>query len=241
MLKNLSLHSVLCLDIETVPQYPSFLQVPEDVQKLWLRKKEFLRSKEPEKDLTLYDRAGIFAEFGKIVCISTGILKSSGQYRKFSMQSFYGDDEVYLLESFAAFLEEQHDDIVLCAHNGKEFDFPYLCRRMLVNGVEIPSVLQIAGKKPWEVNHLDTMELWKFGDHKHYTSLQLLAYIFDIRNPKDDIEGSMVNSVYWNEGDLDRIEMYCRKDVITVMQILLKMKGEPLLCDEEIEENVLSK
>jgi DNA polymerase elongation subunit (family B) len=234
MLHNISLQSVLCLDIETVPQYPAFTHVPQEAQKLWLRKSEFLKPRDTDSDPALYDRAGIYAEFGKIVCISTGLLHKSSGRRTFQMQSFCGDDESMLLEDFANMLEEMDDETLLCAHNGKEFDFPYLCRRMLINGIKIPHLLQISGKKPWEVSHLDTMELWKFGDHKHYTPLQLLAYSFGIADPKNDIDGSMVGNVYWQGGELARIKDYCVKDVVTVIQILLRMKGEMILEESEI-------
>jgi 3'-5' exonuclease len=234
MLNHISLHSILCLDIETVPQYPEHDHVPPAMQKLWSRKTEFLRRKDPEINSNLYERAGIYAEFGKVVCISTGHLINRNGNRKLRLQSFYGDDENDLLQCFSTFLNEFDDDVILCAHNGKEFDFPYLCRRMIVNGIELPGALQISGKKPWEVNHLDTMELWKFGDYKHYTPLSLLANIFQIDDPKDDMDGSEVHHTYWKEKDLEKIERYCNKDVITVMQILLKMKGERLLEKSEI-------
>ena len=228
MLQHISLQTVLCLDIETVPQYPYYSHLPEETQKQWLRKSEFLKRKEEEQNATLYERAGIYAEFGKIICISAGYLSVKNGERKFHLQSFFGDDEREILVSFISFLKEFNDDIILCAHNGKEFDFPYLCRRMLIQGLKIPTPLQISGKKPWEVNHLDTMELWKFGDYKHYTPLNLLASVFNIANPKDDIDGSQVGEVYWKKHDLARIEKYCIKDVVSVMQILLSMKGEDL-------------
>ncbi len=234
MLQHISLQTVLCLDIETVPQYPHYSDLPAETQKQWQRKSEFLKRKEEEQNATLYERAGIYAEFGKIICISAGYLSVKNGERKFRLHSFFGDDERELLVSFISFLKEFNDDIVLCAHNGKEFDFPYLCRRMLIQGIKIPAPLQICGKKPWEVNHLDTMELWKFGDYKHYTPLNLLASVFNIANPKDDMDGSQVGEVYWKEHDLARIEKYCIKDVVTVMQILLRMKGEAILAEDEI-------
>jgi 3'-5' exonuclease len=234
MLQHISLQTVLCLDIETVPQYPDYSNLPSESQKQWMRKAEFLKRKAEEQNETLYERAGIYAEFGKIICISAGYLSVKSGDRKFHLQSFYGDDEKEVLLCFISFLKEFNDDIILCAHNGKEFDFPYLCRRMLIQSIKIPAPLQISGKKPWEVNHLDTMELWKFGDYKHYTPLNLLASIFNIANPKDDIDGSQVGQVYWKEHDLVRIEKYCIKDVVTVMQILLRMKGEAVLEEEEI-------
>ncbi len=233
MLHNLQLETVLFLDIETVPAVAQFTELPEKMKKLWEKKAEILRRNEIERTADeLYDRAGIYAEFGKIVCVSCGF--SNG--REFRIKSFYGDDEGLLLEEFADLLNKHYDTdrYLLCAHNGKEFDFPYLSRRMLVNGIRLPLILNLAGKKPWEIRHLDTMELWKFGDYKHFTSLELLAAIFDIPTPKDDIDGSMVGSVYWEEKDLERIVNYCQKDVVTIAQLLRKYMGLKLLNEADI-------
>ena len=232
------LQNILFLDIETVPQYPDFASVPEEWQQLWSKKSEaLLRNRENETAESLYPRAGIYAEFGKIICISCGILLGQGNERKLVLKSFAGDDEKELLVAFRDMLQKWSgsESRYLCAHNGKEFDFPYICRRMLVNHIPIPAMLDIAGKKPWEVNHLDTMELWKYGDFKNYTSLNLLAYTLGVPTPKDDIDGSMVWEVYWKEKDLQRIAQYCQKDVLTVVQILLRMQGEPLLDEKNIE------
>lgn len=105
---------------------------------------------------------------------------------------------------------------------------------MLINGLKIPKVLQLSGKKPWEINHLDTMELWKFGDHKHFTSLNLLAAIFDLPTPKGDLDGSKVREVYYQQKDLNRIARYCENDVITLAQVLLRFKGLPIIPSENI-------
>lgn len=230
MLQQLDLQNILVLDIETVPQFSSFEELPEHLQKLWDLKTRFQR-KEDETPSDFYQRAGIWAEFGKIICISVGIFKNNHSFR---VKSFYSHDEEELIIDFIQLLNSQPPQLILCAHNGKEFDFPYLCRRILIKGLEIPAQLQIAGKKPWEINHLDTMELWKFGDYKNYTSLNLLAAIFEIPTPKDDIDGSMVGSVYWIENDLERIKTYCQKDVITTARLLQRFKGLPFLTDEQI-------
>ncbi|MDP2339190.1 MAG: 3'-5' exonuclease, partial [Bacteroidota bacterium] len=214
MLEKIDLQQVLVLDIETVPQYPSFNELPVDYQKLWDQKTRFQR-REGESPAEFYSRAGILAEFGKVICISVGIFSKQTQALSLRVKSFYGDVESELLKSFTRLLNKQPDTLILCAHNGKEFDFPYLCRRMLINSIEIPVQLRIHGKKPWEILHLDTMDLWKFGDYKNYTSLNLLAAVFNIPSPKDDIDGSMVQRVYWEEKDLERIRIYCEKDVIT--------------------------
>jgi uncharacterized protein YprB with RNaseH-like and TPR domain len=234
MLDDLRLENVLFLDIETVPAAPAFEELPEAAKKLWEKKAENLKRNEP--DITadqLYGRAGIYAEFGKIVCISCGFVNG----KEFRMKSFYGDDERILLDEFAQMLHHHYDTdkYLLCAHNGKEFDFPYIARRMLINGIKLPHILDTAGRKPWEVRHLDTMELWKFGDYKHYTTLELLASIFNIPTPKDDIDGSMVGHVYWIEKDLDRIVTYCQKDVITVAQLLRRYMGLPLIKETDIQ------
>ena len=231
-------NNILFLDIETVPQFPSYKDLPEDWKRLWdLKSTSLLKYHEGHTNETLYPRAGIYAEFGKIVCISCGVLSSGGPDRKIIVKSFSGDDERLLLRQFSEMLNKWATDGTryLCAHNGKEFDFPYLCRRMIINSLPVPNTLNISGKKPWEVNHLDTMELWKFGDFKNYTSLNLLAHILDISTPKDDIDGSRVWEVYWIEKNIERIITYCQKDVVTVAQIFLKMNGEPPIKKENIE------
>ena len=231
MLEQYDLNNLMILDIETVPQYSSFDQLPEHMQKLWDLKTRYQRKDETAEEF--YGRAGIWAEFGKIICISVGIF-TKGQGTGLRVKSFALHNERELLINFGDLLRSQPPTLVLCAHNGKEFDFPYICRRMLINGLQIPPQLEISGKKPWEVNHLDTMELWKFGDYKSYTSLNLLTAIFDIPTPKDDIDGSMVGHVYWNENDLERISTYCQKDVIATAQLIRRYRGESLIEDDLI-------
>lgn len=229
--------NTLFLDIETVPQFSSYQELPVEWRQLWDSKSNSLiKYHEGETNESLYPRAGIYAEFGKIICISCGVLQGGGENRKMILKSFAGDDEKLLLQQFNEMLVKWagNETRFLCAHNGKEFDFPYLCRRMIVHGLPIPPILNIAGKKPWEVAHLDTLELWKFGDFKSFTSLVLLAQTLGIPTPKDDIDGSMVWKVYWQEKNLQRIITYCQKDVVTVAQILLRMNGDPLLKDENI-------
>jgi hypothetical protein len=235
MLKEISNENILFLDIETVPQYPSYNESPEIHRQLWSEKAAHLKAddKTPEE---LYNRAGIYAEFGKIVCISAGFFAGK-QPGKLRIRSYYGHDEKKLISEFFTMLRSHFNgkNQYLCAHNGKEFDFPFICRRAVINRLEIPDILNIQGKKPWETLHLDTMELWKFGDYKHYTSLKLLAAIFGIPSPKDDIAGDQVYSVYYNEKDLKRIAVYCEKDVLTVAQLLLCYKFQPLLDSQNIE------
>ncbi len=232
MLYNLQFSQVLFLDIETVPAVPSFQNLSERMQKLWIKKAEKLNKEETETPESIYDRAGIYAEFGKIIVISVGFLNGN----EFRIKSYYGDDEKLLLEEFAELLNRYYNypDSMLCAHNGKEFDFPYIARRMIINGIDLPLILQMAGKKPWEIRHLDTMELWKFGDYKNYTSLDLLTAIFDIPTPKDDIDGSMVGKVYWEDKDLERIREYCQKDVLAIAQLMRRYLNQPLIKDEHV-------
>lgn len=236
MLNDVKIDEILFLDIETVPQYREYGQMPDDFKKLWDKKASAIARNE-ESPEELYGRAGIFAEFGKIICISVGIIVPSNGNLAFKLKSYYGDDEAELLSQFATMLSgfsARKPNINLCAHNGKEFDFPYIARRMLVNGIKVPDILNIAGKKPWEVKFLDTMELWKFGDYKNYTSLNLLAYIFGIPSPKDDIDGSEVAQCYYELNDLGRIVRYCEKDVLTVAQLYLRYNGLPLIPAESI-------
>ena len=221
------INNILFLDIETVPLVYDYKQLDEPLKKLWDIKWQHHKEFTPEQQ---YTKAGIYAEFAKVVCICVGYFNG----KEFRIKSFYGEDEKILLEDFKLTLERHFSNYALCAHNGKEFDFPFMCRRMLVNGISLPDILQIQGKKPWEITHLDTMELWKFGDYKSYTSLQLLAAIFNIPTPKDDIDGSQVAKVYYEEKNLERIKTYCAKDVVTVARLLQKMRGEQALRDEQV-------
>lgn len=237
MISSIPIQNILFLDIETVPQYPSFESVPDEWKELWSAKAAaLLRNREDETVESIYERAGIYAEFGKIVCISCGVVQGSENNRKLAIKSFAGQDERMILSSFCDMLTKWSatETKYLCAHNGKEFDFPYICRRLIINRLPIPVVLNIAGKKPWEVTHLDTMEFWKFGDFKNYTSLNLLAHVLDVPTPKDDIDGSMVARVYYEEDNIERIVTYCQKDVVTIAQIFLRMIGEDLIRDENI-------
>lgn len=231
MLEQIDLQNLMVLDIETVPQYRTHDELPEHMQKLWDAKTQYQRKEEAAG--SYYGRAGIWAEFGKIVCISVGVF-TKGVPTGFRVKSFAGHDERELLVKFALMLKSQPANLSLCAHNGKEFDFPYICRRMLIHGIKLPAQLQIAGKKPWEINHIDTMELWKFGDYKNYTSLSLLTAIFNIPTPKDDIDGSQVGHVYWNDNELERICIYCQKDVVATAQLLRRFRGQDLIADENI-------
>lgn len=236
MLNSLPLDRILFLDIETVPQYAGFDQLSDRAKKLWEKKASHLAKNDESAD-ELYERAGIYAEFGKIVCISAGVFSFQKRKRQFRLKSFFGTDEHKILSDFAALCNklESLGEFLLCAHNGKEFDFPYIARRTLIQGLPLPKVLDIAGKKPWEIKHLDTLELWKFGDYKSYTSLDLLMEAFNIPSPKDDIDGSQVGGVYWKEKDVQRIARYCEKDVLAIAQLFLKYRCEPVLAAEEIE------
>ncbi|MGC4233948.1 MAG: 3'-5' exonuclease [Niabella sp.] len=238
MLSSYPIQNILFLDIETVPQQPGFHLLPEGWKGLWETKAGMLlKNREGETPETLYERAGIYAEFGKIICISCGVMQGTENNRRLILKSFFGDDETQILQAFCDMLIKwsSNEPKYLCAHNGKEFDFPYICRRLIINRLPIPVLLNIAGKKPWEVNHLDTMELWKFGDYKSYTSLNLLAHSLGIPTPKDDIDGSMVCKVYYEEKNLERIVTYCQKDVITLAQIFLRFSGENGLKNDAIE------
>ncbi len=235
MLNRLQDNKILFLDIETVAQYADYKQLPERLRLLWDKKAKLLSRNEEVEPSQLYERAGIYAEFGKIVCISVGYHEKKNQ--KFRIKSFFSNNEKALLLKFSNLLNRHFNtkDDLLCAHNGKEFDFPYIARRLLVNGIRLPKLLNIAGKKPWEIRHLDTLELWKFGDYKHYTSLDLLTAIFGIPSPKSDINGSQVNDVYWNKGELKRIAAYCQNDVIALAQVMNCYLSEPLISTEAVE------
>lgn len=235
-LQKIDTDYILFLDIETVPQVYRFEELEERAAELYLQKNRYLQHREGLTDEEVYQRAGVYAEFGKIICISCGLLQRKSTGDEIRLKSFYGDDEVQILQQFAHLLNTHYHtpQHLLCGHNAKEFDFPFIARRMVVNGVDLPELLDIAGKKPWEVSHLDTMELWKFGDYKHYTSLSLLCHLFGIPTPKDDISGADVARVYYEEDDLERIVAYCHKDVVALIQVFLRFRNEPMVQEENI-------
>ncbi len=233
MLEHINISNVLFLDIETVSGHKNFNECPQELQELWAIKAKTLlkvydRELEEDEIKTSYDRAGIYAEFGKIICISVGFVIAKDEGYEIRVKSYANTDEKILLEDFAELLNQYYNNPnknFICGHNIKEFDIPYTCRRMLIHGIKLPRLLDIAGKKPWDLNYfIDTMTLWKFGDFKAYTKLSLLTYIFGIPTPKDDIDGSEVGRVFWEEGDLERIAIYCEKDVVATAQLLMKYK-----------------
>ena len=238
-MKNLG--KILFLDIETVPISKSYDDLDEVVKELWQRKSKYWIKDETdiiEASAGLYsDKAGIYAEFAKVVCISVGFINDNSNDRGIRMKSFFGHEEKEVLSQFSTLVNAHFSNPnihKLCGHNIKEFDIPFLSRRMIINGLPLPNMLDVMGKKPWETKHLlDTMEMWKFGDYKNYTSLNLLANVLGIKSPKDDIDGSMVGHVYWEDNDLERIKVYCEKDVRTVAQVYLRMHNLPTLIDEE--------
>lgn len=225
---NPELRDILFLDIETVASTKDYHSLDERIKTQWARKAAyFKREQDLSEDEIYHERAGIYAEFGKIVVIGVAkfIETESGELG-LKTKAYYGDNETTLLCEFKNMIEKLDPvNMKLCAHNGKEFDYPYLCRRLLINGIALPAALNIMGKKSWEVQHLDTLDMWKFGDYKHYTSLDLLAAIFNIPTSKDGIDGSQVNRVYYQENNLTRIKDYCIRDVVVLAQLFLKLKS----------------
>lgn len=241
MLDNIRVEDVLFLDIETVPGAPSFELLEPVMQALWEKKSKLFRTTDQAAD-EVYGRAGIYSEFGKIICISVGLIKDKNPH-SLRLKSFFGEDEKTLLSDFSVMLTKfckTNREAILCAHNGKEFDYPFIARRMIINGLVIPDILDNSGKKPWEVKLLDTMDLWKFGDYKNYTSLELLTSVLGISTPKDDIDGSMVAGVYYTEKDIERIVRYCEKDVLAIAQVLLRFMNLPLIGTDKIESVTFS-
>ncbi len=234
MIEKINLNNILFLDIETVPEYHNYRGLDNETQQLWEQKTQYQRKDEVSAE-DFYERAGIWAEFGKIITISVGYFVNKGDIRNFRVTSFWGDEKK-ILNDFSNLLNTHFNgpQHVLCGHNAKEFDIPFIARRMIINGIALPNKLNLFGKKPWEVPHLDTLELWKFGDYKHFTSLKLLTKVLGIPSPKDDIDGSEVAHVFYVENDIDRIITYCEKDVIAVAQIFLRLRREDLLIDDEI-------
>ena len=235
MLQDIDIEKILFIDIETVPQHLNYNKLSEKFKKHWDKKANYI-GKEDETPEELYPRAGIYAEFGKIVVISLGYIRKKKGKTGIFIKSISGDDEKTILLKFNRLLNGYYNSEAhyLCAHNGKEFDFPYIARRSLINGIKIADILNTPGAKPWQIRHLDTLELWRFGDYKNWTSLDVLTTIFDIPSPKADIDGSQVWKVYWEDKNLDRITKYCQNDVIAVAQLFLRYINRPIISQDLI-------
>ncbi len=230
-----NLKNILFLDIETVSAHPKFEDLSPRMQDLWIKKAKTFRNTELEPKELYFERAAIFAEYGKVICIGVGAFYDV-KNMKFKAKIIAEKTEKETLLRLKTILDEHpaKEDIVLCAHNGKEFDFPYLSRRMLINGINLPYCLDNSSKKPWEIFHLDTLEFWKFGDYKHFTSLDLLAAIFDIPSSKSELDGSQVNQTYYLENDQEKINRYCVQDVVVLAQLYLRLNNLPIMLDEQI-------
>lgn len=232
------LKDLIFLDIETVSEKSSFSELSEKMQNMWIKKSIYLKNDDGLSAEELYtERAGIYSEFGKVIVISIGVFYNDNDGKlNLRVKSISNDDEKELLEEFNKTMTEKLDEkkIKLCAHNGKEFDFPYLARRMVINRIRIPEYLSLSGKKPWEINHIDTLEMWKFGDRKSFTSLELLTTILDIPSPKEDMDGSMVSKVYYEENNLEKIASYCNRDVEATAQLFLRLRGMDILSEDKI-------
>lgn len=239
MLPHINLRDLIFIDIETVPTASSYNELNISMKELWAAKHAFIKDENESAEDGYLKRAGVYAEFAKIICICIGYfhLDKKSNKKNFRIKSFAGDDERILLEEFIHVIDKNFgaERFHFCGHNIREFDLPFICRRILINHLSLPEILDKSGKRPWEMQDVDTLQLWKFGDFKHYTSLKLLAEILGIPTPKNDIEGKDVCRVYWQENGLSRITEYCRKDVITVARLLLRFKGEKeLLSDEDV-------
>jgi len=235
---------IMFLDIETVPSVSDFSELPGELVHLWEDKFTILQKRMPEKysdETTAAEAfntsAGIYSEFGKIVCISVGFIYFQGNEMNFRTKSFSGNNEKKLLSDFLELINKfcLTKEQTLCGHNIKEFDIPFICRRALINGLQLPFIFQISGKKPWEISFIDTLELWKFGDFKNYTALKLLTAVFGIPTPKDDIDGSQVSHVFYIEKNIERISLYCQKDVLATAQVFLRLNGLDLIKSENIQ------
>jgi DNA polymerase elongation subunit (family B) len=237
-MQNIRIENLLLIDIETVSEYAAFNELKKDWQQLWEEKVHRTLPENTTAEAFYPQRAGVMAEFAKVICISVGYFKRDGKELKLRLKSFYGDDEKMLLQDFIAALQKMeinNNKWSFTGHNIKEFDIPFICRRLLINGLTIPPFLDFQNMKPWETNMVDTFQYWRFGDYKQYTSLKLLAAALNVPSPKDDIDGSMVGDVYWKEKNLERIVTYCQKDVVTTGNIVLRFKNLPLLAEGDVE------
>ncbi len=239
MLQHAKLQNILFIDIETVPVVPKFGELSEEMQKLWSYRVNRYKPLEVDDSEYYFEKAGVYAEFGKIICISAGFFthkNEEGPY-SFRVKSFYGEEEKGILEDFLSLLQNYYNNparYFLCGHNIRDFDIPFICRRSVIHQLQLPDMLDINGLKPWELPYLDTLRTWKFGEYRNLTSLHLLTTLLDIPSPKGDMEGKDVARVYWEEENLERIHKYCQQDVVAIAQLLLRFKRLPLIDSEYI-------
>lgn len=233
-----ALFDMFLIDIETVPRYPHHDLLTKDESKLFFDKISKTVPENFDKEEIYLQKAGVLAEFGKVICISSGFFFNDNAGKIcLKIKSIYGHDEVEILKQFIELIDKfckHKPKFQFAGHNIREFDIPYICRRMLINQIPLPACLNIYGAKPWEICMTDTMQWWKFGDYKNYTSLHLLASVLGIPTSKDDIDGSMVQHVYHQENNLERIVNYCEKDVVVVARIVQRFKNLPLVEQENV-------
>lgn len=168
-------------------------------------------------------KASLFAEFSRVACISIGMIKDG----KIKIRSYKDKDEQKLLYDFANAtnaLQAKYPKLVLAGHAITTFDNPFLMRRMLINGIELPAPFDIAHLKPWETQVIDTLTLWK-GQSYYSASLINITTAFGLPSPKDEMDGSEVNEAF-HSGKLDEIATYCEKDVFALANVVLKMRGD---------------
>jgi predicted PolB exonuclease-like 3'-5' exonuclease len=234
MLEHLKMDDILFLNLSTAPLAPSYAELSPLIRQLWHEKFRYLR--EPDTPEKQYEKAGLYAEFGKIICLSLGFVKTQGNERQMRIKSFYGHQEKELLTAFLDLLNTRFNKKtqLLAAHNGKEFDFPFLCRRLLINQIPLPVMLDLSGKKPWEVPHIDTMDFWRFGETRHYASLELLAQLFQIPMTQARMDGKEIAQQYWKYSNWTDIVATCQADVVLTAQLLLRFRGESIIPQEQI-------
>lgn len=217
-------YNVMIVDVETVPIVPTFDQLSEPLQRHWSRKAAQWQPETPFEPSETWERAGIYAEFGKIICISTGILAGNEEHPILHIRSFEGPEDE-LLRNFFVFCNELQPER-LAGHNIREFDIPYICRRSFIQQVPLPPLLaHMQAKKPWESPLIDTLQFWKFGEFKNFVSVDLLCTLLGIDSPKQTMSGQDVAQVYWQERNRQRIIDYCEHDVLAVAHLLLRLMG----------------
>lgn len=231
MLENIALKRILFFDIETAPLQANYYELNNTMRELWDMRIAHFKPEAVANDEYYDQKAGVYAEFSKVICISMGFFTKSSEDGGwiFRVKSFYGHDEVEILENVFALFSKYFSNFYLCGHNIKTFDVPFLCRRAIINGIRVPDLLNINSRKPWEIPFIDTMHLWKFGDYRNYTSLHLLTTVLNVPSPKEDMTGSDVAHVYWEEQDLERIKRYCEQDVLAIARVVLRFKSLPLM------------
>ena len=225
------IHKLLFVDIETVgvdEDLDSLHHTNPKLSKVWEEtgwdyfKRKYSEDSELSSNQMFVKRAALLPEFGKIVCISVGFIVPSGETK---LDSFYGDEKNILISTSELLNRVDKLGFVICGHNVKNFDLPYIAKRMLINNIPVPKILPNYTIKPWESRVLDTKEVWGFNSFGGLSSLNLVCTSLGLETSKEgEVNGSNMHKYYYDSNNIEKIKNYCEEDVKCTINLVKKLK-----------------